>query len=273
MGSLARDLFTISITWGAEPERHAVVSQHVAKMKKYGYTNQRDVDILFYAGLRKGYEPRSTLHAPDCRRWTLEFFACFHRSNRDNPPISIKESKKRKFELGRPPAMTKVGSTRIHTVRARGGNLKYRALRLDAGNFAWPTESVTKKCRVLNVVYNASNNELVRTNTLVKGAIIEIDSTPFRQWYEQHYGVKIGKKKEEADGETDVKKSNHLTRKLRARDASHTLAREMDAQFIKGRLLAIVTSRPGQSGRCDGYTIEGNELKFYEGKLSHKKKK
>jgi small subunit ribosomal protein S8e len=44
-------------------------------------------------------------------------------------------------------------------------------------------------------VYNASNNELVRTNTLVKGCIVEIDSTPYRQWYEQHYGVKIGKKK------------------------------------------------------------------------------
>merc|ERR1711970_838466 len=181
--------------------------------------------------------------------------------------------KKRKFELGRPAAMTKVGATRIHTVRGRGGNLKYRALRLDSGNFAWPTESVTKKCRVLNVVYNASNNELVRTNTLVKGAIIEIDSTPFRQWYEQHYGVKIGKKKEEADGETDVKKSNHLTRKQEARNSTHTLSREMDSQFIKGRLLAQITSRPGQSGRCDGFLIEGTELKFYEGKMAKKKGK
>jgi len=32
------------------------------------------------------------------------------------------------------------------------------------------------------VVYNASNNELVRTKTLVKGAIIQIDATPFKQW-------------------------------------------------------------------------------------------
>ena len=55
--------------------------------------------------------------------------------------------------------------------------------------------AVTKKCRILNVVYNASNNELVRTNTLVKGSIVEVDSAPFRQWYEQHYGIKLGKKK------------------------------------------------------------------------------
>ena len=35
-------------------------------------------------------------------------------------------------------------------------------------------------------MYNASNNELVRTNTLVKSAIIQVDATPFRQWYEAH---------------------------------------------------------------------------------------
>jgi ribosomal protein S8E len=40
--------------------------------------------------------------------------------------------------------------------------------------------------RVIMQVYNASNNELVRTNTLVKSAIIQIDATPFRQWYESH---------------------------------------------------------------------------------------
>jgi ribosomal protein S8E len=35
-------------------------------------------------------------------------------------------------------------------------------------------------------VYNASNNELVRTNTLVRGAVIQVDATPFRVWYEAH---------------------------------------------------------------------------------------
>merc|ERR1712185_606060 len=196
----------------------------------------------------------------------------FHKRRKTGGKLT-KWRKKRKFELGRPPSMTKIGEKRIHPVRTRGGNQKYRALRLNHGNFSWPSESVTKKCRVLNVVYNASNNELVRTNTLVKGSIIEIDSAPFRQWYEQHYGVKIGKKKEDGETETDVKKSNHLTRKLRAREANHTLAREMDVQFTKGRLLALVTSRPGQSGRCDGHIIEGPELKFYEQKLSQKKRK
>ena len=39
--------------------------------------------------------------------------------------------KKRKFEMARPAAMTKLGAQRIHTVRVRGGNKKFRALRLD----------------------------------------------------------------------------------------------------------------------------------------------
>lgn len=77
----------------------------------------------------------------------------------------------------------------------RGGNVKWRALRLDTGNFSWGSEAVTRKTRLLDVVYNASNNELVRTQTLVKSAIIQVDAAPFRQWYLQHYGVDIGRKK------------------------------------------------------------------------------
>jgi hypothetical protein len=45
--------------------------------------------------------------------------------------------KKRKFETGRPPAMTKLGEKRVHLVRSRGGNTKFRAIRLNEGNFSW----------------------------------------------------------------------------------------------------------------------------------------
>ena len=77
----------------------------------------------------------------------------------------------------------------------RGGNVKWRALRLDTGNYSWGSEAVTRKTRILDVVYNASNNELVRTQTLVKSAIIQVDAAPFKQWYLQHYGLDIGRKK------------------------------------------------------------------------------
>jgi small subunit ribosomal protein S8e len=35
--------------------------------------------------------------------------------------------------------------------------------------------------------------------------------------------------------------------------------------------LAIITSRPGQCGRADGYVLEGKELEFYQKKMMKKK--
>lgn len=66
---------------------------------------------------------------------------------------------------------------------------------MDTGNFAWGSEGCARKTRIIDVVYNASNNELVRTKTLVKNAIVVIDATPFRQWYESHYILPLGRKK------------------------------------------------------------------------------
>ena len=39
--------------------------------------------------------------------------------------------------------------------------------------------------------YNASNNELLRTQTLVKSCVVDIDATPFRQWYEAHVSFSL----------------------------------------------------------------------------------
>ncbi|EDR08803.1 40S ribosomal protein S8, partial [Laccaria bicolor S238N-H82] len=185
--------------------------------------------------------------------------------------------KKRKFELGRQPANTKLGAKRVHTVRVRGGNLKYRALRLDSGNFAWGSEQITRKTRIISVVYNASNNELVRTNTLVKSAIIQIDATPFRQWYESHYAQPVTKK-----GKTTIvtdaaaeptKLSNHAQRSLDEKKKEAKIDTLLESQFAAGRLYAAIASRPGQSGRADGYILEGKELEFYLRKLRTGKQK
>ena len=53
----------------------------------------------------------------------------------------------------------------------------------------------TRKTRIISVEYNASSNELVRTQTLVKNCIVRVDATPFRQWYEAHYAVPLGRKR------------------------------------------------------------------------------
>ncbi|XP_060558363.1 small ribosomal subunit protein eS8-like [Ruditapes philippinarum] len=186
--------------------------------------------------------------------------------------------KKRKFELGRPPAQTKLGPKRIHTIRTRGGNKKYRALRLDTGNFSWGSEAISRKTRIIDTVYNASNNELVRTKTLVKSAIVQIDATPFRQWYEAHYAAPLGRKKnikltEQEEANLNKTRSKKTMKKYEERQKSKQVEQALEDQFATGRVLAKIASRPGCTGRCDGYILEGKELEFYIRKMRTKKGK
>merc|ERR1711976_96994 len=184
--------------------------------------------------------------------------------------------KKRKFELARPAAMTKLAPQRIHTIRCRGGNKKYRALRLDTGNFSWGSEAVSRKTRIIDVVYNACNNELVRTKTLVKNAIVVIDATPFRQWYEAHYAPTLGHKKntkltEAEEALLNKKRSNKTEKKFKERQKEAKVEPVLEDEFASGRVLAAISSRPGQCGRSDGYILEGKELEFSLKKIKSKK--
>ena len=188
--------------------------------------------------------------------------------------------KKRKFELGRPPANTKIGAHRVHPVRCRGGNLKHRALRLDTGNFAWASEGSARKTRIIDTAYCASGNELVRTKTLVKGMIVVVDATPFKQWYESHYLVPLAKKKGQKMTPEEEEKFNALKEKSKKTQNKYAERQKLAAlephlleQFQTGRLYACISSRPGQSGKADGYILEGKELEFYLRKIKSRKAK
>ena len=179
--------------------------------------------------------------------------------------------KKRKFEMGRVAAMTKIGNRRTIVVRGRGGNNKHRALKLDHGNFSWGSESQSRKTRIIDVIYNATNNELVRTKTLVKNCIVKIDANPFRTWYLQHYDVELNKKKAEGeDAAAKIEHSKEWKDKIAARQANQAVDKKVLDQFSSGKLFACISSRPGQSGRCDGYILEGKELEFYMKKIVKK---
>lgn len=179
--------------------------------------------------------------------------------------------------MGRQAAMTKLGPKDVRSVRGRGGNYKYRALRIDQGNYVWQSEQFAAKTRILDVVYNATNNELVRTKTVVKNTIVQVDATPFRKYYLEHYDVELSKKKAaaaaaEGDKPEEKKKSRHIQVVLKKRQASRVIDTHVADQFNAGRLLACIVSRPGQSGRADGYILEGKELEFYIKKMEKKKK-
>lgn len=152
-------------------------------------------------------------------------------------------------------------------------------MRLDTGNFAWGSETVARKTRLIDVVYNATNNELVRTKTLVKGSIVQVDATPFRQWWESHYGQLLGKKRvanatettQSTTSTTEDAKNKSALKRIKSRSNDAHVEPLLEEQFATGRLYAIIKSRPGQSGRCDGYILEGKELEFYAKKIRAKK--
>ena len=86
------------------------------------------------------------------------------------------------------------------------------------GNFSWGSECCTSKTRIIDVVYNASNHELVRTKTRAKNCIVLIYSTRYRQWYESHYALPLGRKKgaKVTPGEQDIlnkKRSKKIQKK------------------------------------------------------------
>lgn len=214
--------------------------------------------------------------------------------------------KKRKYELGRPPSNTKLGSKQVHLVRGRGRNYKYRAIKLDAGSFSWPSLGVSKMTRIIDVVYNASNNELVRTKTLVKNCIVVIDAHPFTTWYENTFGVPIGKHKkgkgedDKEESKDDVKEANkeeneekkeenaeekkdeNKEEKKSGKQKTYGIIKKLAKskvidpsvieQFKQGRVLACISSRPGQCGKADGYILEGEELLFYKRRIDKKKR-
>lgn len=63
-----------------------------------------------------------------------------------------------------------------------------------------------------------------------------------------------------AVGEGEQKQSNHVQRILTERKKDAKIEPALESRFKQGRLFAVISSRPGQSGRCDGYVLEGKEL-------------
>merc|ERR1711973_44695 len=178
---------------------------------------------------------------------------------------------KRKYERAGNPAMTKLGEKKVKTVRVRGGNIKYRALRLNEGSMTWCSKNRSQKFRFTGVVYNAVSNELVRTNTITKGTIVTLDTTNIKNYLQEKYGVAINKNntlKAVADRQNNTaQESEQWVEEMEKKIHLCPIFREY---LAKGKLYGKVVSRPGQHGIADGYILEGQELAFYAKKASAK---
>jgi len=80
-------------------------------------------------------------------------------------------NKKKRHQLGREPAETTVGETRLQYIDSRGNDEKLRALSTNVAQLSKDGE--TTEVEIENVVENPSNVNYARRNILTKGAIIE----------------------------------------------------------------------------------------------------
>jgi small subunit ribosomal protein S8e len=80
-------------------------------------------------------------------------------------------SNKKRHQLGREPAETTVGETRVQYIDSRGTESKVRALSTNVAQVAQGGE--VSEAEIENVVDNPSNVNYARRNIITKGAIIE----------------------------------------------------------------------------------------------------
>ncbi len=84
--------------------------------------------------------------------------------------------KKRKYELGRPPTLTKLGDREERKlIRVRGGNYKIRLKKAVFVNVAIPNENIVKKTKILEVVETPANIQYARSNIITRGAIVRTE--------------------------------------------------------------------------------------------------
>ena len=94
------------------------------------------------------------------------------RSRRKYTGAKIKANRsKRKFELGREPADTRLDDVKIKPVSTMGGNSKIRLLQCDVANVT-DASGKTQKTTIETVVGNEANEHYVRRNILTKGSVI-----------------------------------------------------------------------------------------------------
>ena len=81
--------------------------------------------------------------------------------------------KKRIYELGRSPTMTKIGEKQVKIISTRGGNTKQVTLHANIINLVVKGKPV--KAKILKSKENNANRNYIRRNILTNGTVIETD--------------------------------------------------------------------------------------------------
>lgn len=84
--------------------------------------------------------------------------------------------KKRIFEMGNEPTMTKVGKQKVKTVTTKGNSRKMKVLVSQFANCLDPKTKKFTKSPIKAVVECPANRHFVRRNILVKGTVIDTEA-------------------------------------------------------------------------------------------------
>ncbi|MCG7844558.1 MAG: 30S ribosomal protein S8e [Methanomassiliicoccales archaeon] len=83
--------------------------------------------------------------------------------------------KKRRFEIGKEPVFTFVGTEKRQVSRVRGANVKVRMLKAQFANVVDPANNKAQKAKIITVKESPSNPNYVQRNIVTKGAVIQTD--------------------------------------------------------------------------------------------------
>jgi small subunit ribosomal protein S8e len=86
----------------------------------------------------------------------------------------VNSRKKKKYELGRTPVLTKLGKKVIKQVRTPGNNKKVKLLNEEFISLVGKDKKATK-VKITSVIENPANRHYVRRNILTKGTIVETE--------------------------------------------------------------------------------------------------
>ncbi len=83
--------------------------------------------------------------------------------------------KKRLFNIGRDPTMTKLGRTKVKAIRVRSAGVKRVVLSGEFVNVVDPKTKKHKKVKIKAVLENPANRHFVRRNILTKGTVVDTE--------------------------------------------------------------------------------------------------
>ncbi len=86
--------------------------------------------------------------------------------------------KKRRFEIGKEPVFTFVGSEKRQVSRVYGANVKVRLLKSQFANVVDPATNVAQKAKIITVKESPANPNYVQRNIITKGAVIQTELGP-----------------------------------------------------------------------------------------------